>query len=73
MSRSRLFSFPQEKPELPAGSVTSVNGAVVPTEALLKAAKALQTSTDPEVTPASYVSELPDQMPMFAWAGVGLS
>lgn len=63
----------KEKPELPAGSVTAVNGAVVPTEGLLKLAKALQTSTDPEVTPASYVSELPDQMPMFSWAGVGLS
>jgi len=48
----------------------------VPTEAWLKSAKALQTSTDPEaalVTPLSYMGELPDQMPMFAWAGVGLS
>ena len=48
----------------------------MPTEALLKLAKALQTSTDPEAspsTPLAYMGELPDQMPMFAWAGVGLS
>lgn len=66
----------KEKPEVPAGSVTTLNGAVVPTEALLKLAKALQTSTDPEAapaTPTTYMGELPDQMPMFAWAGVGLS
>jgi len=67
----------KDKPELPAGSIKAdITDATVPTEAWLKKAKALQTSTDPEtaaVTPLSYMGELPDQMPMFAWAGVGLS
>lgn len=70
------FRIAQVTKEVPKGSVTTLNDAVVPTEALLKLAKALQTSTDPEAspsTPLTYMGELPDQMPMFAWAGVGLS
>jgi len=61
------------KPEVPAGSVSADSSKVtVPTEAWLKQAKALQTTVDPETTVMPSSGELPDQLPMFEWAGVGL-
>ena len=63
---------------MPAGSIETqsmgiASASLVPTEAWLKSAKALQAATDPEVTPPHFFAELPDQLPMFSWVGVGLS
>jgi len=60
----------------PAAGVveTTIRGASVPTEGWLKAAKSLQTSTDPEMSsmPAK-LQELPEQMSLFRGAGIGMT
>jgi len=59
-------------PTIPAGCVTTEGSVeVVPTEAWHKSSKALH-KTDPEFVSAPSIAELPDQLPMFEWAGVGL-
>ena len=50
----------------------ATSNTLVPTEAWCKQAKALH-KLEPESVPAPPVVELPDQMPMFEWEGVGLS
>jgi radial spoke head protein 4A len=61
-----------QKATVPSGYLVPEGGsAAVPTEAWHKQAKALhKVSTEVETLP---VEELPDCMPMFEWAGVGLS
>jgi radial spoke head protein 4A len=70
----------KENTQLPAGSVPvgAAGSAIVPTETWLKSAKSLHTQATPplhtpEAPPLPFTSDLPDQLPMFAWAGVGLS
>lgn len=59
-------------PTMPPGCVAPEGSTeVVPTEMWHKAAKALH-KTDPETVDNTSVGELPDQMPLFEWAGVGL-
>ena len=60
---------------MPAGSVSvEVGTATVPTEAWHKRSKALH-KVEPDATPskASALGDVPTQLPMFEWAGVGLS
>jgi len=59
-------------PTLPLGCVTPEGSTeVVPTEAWHKQAKALH-KVEPETVAVPSMAELPDQLPMFEWAGVGL-
>jgi radial spoke head protein 4A len=61
------------KASLPPGMIVpATHETIVPTEPWCKSAKALH-KLEPESVPAPATVELPEQMPMFEWAGVGLA